>query len=314
MDKDSEVKQIQAESESGNAVTVVIPTYNRSQELARALDSLVAQIDSDFDVIVCDDGSTEDIAGVTRNYSKTLRLRLLHIEKSAGPGPARNLAIASARTCWVSFLDSDDWWFPTRMTRVKASLTKEDDIVHHQLQVERPDKSTAARPAHGSLLGDTLHIADPVMHMIRFGNPLATSATTVRRRILLDIGGFNVTSDLVEDFDVWLRLACRGARLKRIPEVLGAYWAGGDQFSKVTVRQYQRYKNLFDRHLALLPGHYRSLAQSNFNYLLGSYALQLGLPNAKDHFREVSLSVEPVLWAKAKLKLWGASVRPFLAK
>lgn len=312
MDKNSQVNQLQ--TERGNDLTVVIPTYNRSQELTRALDSLVAQTDSDFDVIVCDDGSTEDIAAVTRKYAETLRLRLLRIEKSGGPGRARNLGIESAHTTWVSFLDSDDWWFPTRTEKVKASLTTEDDVVHHQLQVERADKNTDARPAHGSLLGDPLHVADPVMHMIRFGNPLATSATTVRRDLLLEIGGFVTAHDLIEDFDAWLRLANRGARWKRIPEVLGAYWAGGDQLSKVNAKQYQRYKNLFDHQLTLLPERYRAHAQSNFGYLLGSYALQLGLPSAQDHFRQISLAKEPRLWGKAKLKQWRMKLRSLFDK
>lgn len=292
----------QRQTEFGNDITVVIPTRNRCQELTRALDSLVAQTDSDFEVIVCDDGSTEDIAAVTHKYAETLRIRLLRIENSGGPGRARNLGIDSAQTTWISFLDSDDWWFPTRIKRLKASLTLEDDVIHHQLRVERADRNTEAIPAHSSLLGAPLDVADPAMHMIRFGNPLATSATTVRKKLLQEVGGFNVT-DLIEDFDAWLRLACHGARFKRLPEVLGAYWAGGDQLSKVSVRQYQRYRNLFDHQLTLLPERYRAYAQSNFSYLLGSYALQLNLPSTQDHFCQISLAQEPRLWSKAKLKL-----------
>ena len=312
MDKNLQVNQLQ--TESGNDLTVVIPTHNRSQDLTRALDSLVAQTNSDFEVIVCDDGSTEDIAAVTRRFSKALRLRLLRIEKSGGPGRARNLGVEHAKTIWVSFLDSDDWWFPTRIEKVKASLTLEDDIVHHKLQVERADKSIEARPAHGSILGTPFQDTDLVMHMIRFGNPLATSATTVRRKLLLEIDGFDTTHDLIEDFDVWLRLANHGARFRLIPEVLGAYWAGGNQLSKVNVRQYQRYKNLFDRQLTLLPERYKAYAQSNFGYLLGSYALQLGLPSTQAHFHQISLAKEPKLWGKAKLKLWRVKLRSIFDK
>ena len=61
-------------------LTVVIPTFNRSQELVRALDSLVAQTDTEFEVIVCDDGSTEDIAVAIQGFHDRLRLRLLRID------------------------------------------------------------------------------------------------------------------------------------------------------------------------------------------------------------------------------------------
>lgn len=289
-------------------LTVVIPTHNRSVDLERALNSLVAQSDSDFDVIVCDDGSTEDIAAVTCKYEQLLRLRLFHIEKSGGPARARNLGVERAQTTWVSFLDSDDWWYPERIKVIKAALTIDDDIVYHQLKVERADKSMALKPAHGSLLGAPFRVADPVMHMIRFGNPLATSATIVRRELLIRIGGFNTTHDLIDDFDAWLRLANMRVRFRLIPRALGAYSVGGEQLSKVSTRQYQRYKNLFYYQLTVLPDHYRDHALSNFNYLLGSYALQLGQPGARDHFHKISITKEPLLWGKAKLKQLRAGV------
>lgn len=286
-------------------VTVVIPTYNRSEELARALNSLVAQTDRDFDVIVCDDGSTEDIASVTHSFANSLRLQLLRIDNSGGPARPRNTAIQATRTRWVSFLDSDDWWFPERMARVKAELDEGCDIVYHQLSVERADHSAFAKPAHGASLGDALRVADPLTHMIRFGNPLPTSATTVRNELMQTIGGFEENRELasVEDFDAWLRLASRGVRMKMIPERLGAYWVGADQISTFNPHQYERQRNLFQRQLQLLPLSYRALAQSNFSYLLGSYALDLGLPGAREHYRDISLRLEPVRWLKARLRL-----------
>jgi glycosyltransferase involved in cell wall biosynthesis len=291
-----------------SSITVVIPTYNRALELARALDSLVAQTDADFDVIVCDDGSTEDIAAVTRAYLGLLRLQLLQIGNSGGPARPRNLAVTAARTRWVSFLDSDDWWTPQRMVRVRASLVNGVDIVYHRLTVHRADASSGEKPSHGSLLGDQLRSADPLMHMIRFGNPLPTSATTVRRELMVAIGGFDESRDLasVEDFDAWLRLASQGASILLIPEALGWYWVGSDQISTFGPRQYERQGNLFRRQLELLPIAYRLYARSNFSYLLGCYALDLELPGASEHFQHVALRQEPWRWAKARVKLWRA--------
>jgi glycosyltransferase involved in cell wall biosynthesis len=289
-------------------LTVVIPTFNRSHELVRALDSLVAQTDDDFGVIVCDDGSTEDIASAIQGFLGRLRLRLIRIENSGGPARPRNVAAAAANTRWISFLDSDDWWYPSRMARLRGELNDDRDIVYHPLRVERADQDSTAKPAHGVKIGEALRDQDPVWHMIRFGNPLATSGTIVKREIMMTIGGFDESGELasVEDFDAWLRLAARGASLRFIPEPLGAYWVGSDQISTFNVRQFERQRHLYRRQLTLLPERYRARARSNFSYLLGSYALALGLPDAQSYFRELQLTQEPLRWLKARAKLWRA--------
>lgn len=289
-------------------LTVVIPTFNRSHELVRALDSLVAQTDTDFEVIVCDDGSTEDIASAIQGFHGCLRLRLIRIDNSGGPARPRNVATQAATTRWISYLDSDDWWYPTRMARLRGELDNDCDIVYHPLRVERADRDRTARPGHGAEIGNSLCDQDPVWHMIRFGNPLATSGTTVKRELIMAIGGFDERRELasVEDFDAWLRMAAGGARLRFTPEVLGAYWVGSEQISTFNARQFERQRYLFERQLVLLPAQYRARARSNFGYLLGSYALTLGLPDAQRHFRDLRLTHEPLRWLKAQAKLWRA--------
>lgn len=289
-------------------LTVVIPTFNRRHELIRALDSLVAQSDPNFDVIVCDDGSTEDIASAIQAFETRLRLRLLRIQNSGGPARPRNVATKAATTRWISYLDSDDWWFSSRIARLKEALGDDSDIVYHPLVVERADHDAKAKPAHGSQIGDPLRVADALWHMVRFGNPFPTSGTTVRREDMVDIGGFDESPDLasVEDFDAWLRLITKGARVRHLPEALGAYWVGSDQISTFNARQFERQRNLFQRQLDLLPLPYRARAKSNFAYLLGSYALDLGLPGARAHFSDLRLDDEPLRWLKAQVKLWRA--------
>jgi glycosyltransferase involved in cell wall biosynthesis len=289
-------------------LTVVIPTFNRSHELVRALGSLVTQTDPDFDVIVCDDGSTENIALAIQSFHAQLRLRLLRIENSGGPARPRNVATEAATTHWISYLDSDDWWYPSRMARLKAELGDARDIIYHPLQIQRADRDLTAKPPHGAEVGEQLRTPDAVLHMISFGNPLATSGTTVRRALMLAIGGFDERRELasVEDFDAWLRLAAKGARMHYISEALGAYWVGSDQISTFNTRQFERQRHLFNRQLELLPTQYRAQAQSNFGYLLGSYALDLGLPNAEFYFKDLRLTQAPLRWLKARAKVWSA--------
>ena len=274
----------------------------------RALDSLVAQTDTDFDVIVCDDGSTENIASAIEDFHDRLRLRLLRIDNSGGPARPRNVATRAATTRWVSYLDSDDWWYPLRIARLRLQLNDDRDIIYHPLRVVRVDQDSSARQGHGAEIGEPLRNDDSICHMIRFGNPLGTSGTTVKRELMNSISGFDESRELasVEDFDAWLRLVTNGARLHYLPEALGAYWVGSDQISAFNLRQFERQRHLFRRQLKLLPARYRGLAQSNFGYLLGSYALDLGRSDARVYFREIQFTQEPLRWLKAQIKLMRA--------
>jgi glycosyltransferase involved in cell wall biosynthesis len=284
------------------SVTVVIPTFNRATELKRALESLAAQTDANFKVFVCDDGSTENIATVVAAFSGLLDIEYQRILNSGGPARPRNCGIDFASTEWVSFLDSDDWWLPSRMASVKENLSDAVDVVYHQLKISTASSDTISS-ARIKTIGTALQYVDATVHMLRIGNPLPTSATTVRVGYMRKIGGFDERRDLssVEDFDAWLRLAAVGARFKFVPDVLGHYWVGEDNISAFTTKQYERQKSLFEKQLGLLPGNHRRLARNNFSYLLGSYEIALGLPDS-GWFNAIEFTVEPVRWLKARLK------------
>jgi glycosyltransferase involved in cell wall biosynthesis len=102
--------------------TVVIPTYNRSDLLAAALDSVAAQTFRDFDAVVADDGSTDDTAAVAGRYPFARHVR----QPNAGPGAARNLGVEHATGRYVAFLDSDDLWFPWTLATFAAAAERFD--------------------------------------------------------------------------------------------------------------------------------------------------------------------------------------------
>src|SRR5215469_16732357 len=94
-------------------VSVIIPAYNKGRWIGRALDSVVAQTYTDYEVIVVDDGSTNDGPNVVTNYGDP-RFRLMR-QLNAGPGSARNHGLAEAKGELVAFLDADDEWFPCHL-------------------------------------------------------------------------------------------------------------------------------------------------------------------------------------------------------
>jgi hypothetical protein len=96
---------------SGLKISIVIPLYNKARYVKRALDSIESQTFSDFEVIVVDDGSTDDGAALVSSYPDQ-RVRLI-TQSNAGPGAARNAGIAQAQGELIAFLDADDEWLPT---------------------------------------------------------------------------------------------------------------------------------------------------------------------------------------------------------
>ena len=101
-------------------VSIIIPLYNKAPYVRRALDSIAAQTFADFEVIVVDDGSTDDSAAIVADYSDA-RFRMIH-QANAGPGAARNAGLAQAQGEFIAFLDADDEWLPNYLQESVSRL------------------------------------------------------------------------------------------------------------------------------------------------------------------------------------------------
>jgi glycosyltransferase involved in cell wall biosynthesis len=278
--------------------SVVIPVYNRAAELRRALESLLAQTERNFEVIVCDDGSTEDIRAVVQPLTHALRLQYQRIPNSGGPARPRNKAIVQARGEWIAFLDSDDWWDPERLAVVDAVLSDEMDVLYHPLRVRRASllqRRGERRRVIGHAAG-----ADMLAHMLLFGNPLPNSAVVVRRSRLEQIGGISERPDIIEDFDTWLRLAAAGARFHFLDRTLGTYWVGEDGISKLSREQIGKYEATVRPYWQALHPAQRDLVLRCHHYHVGS--MYQKLPGARAEARRHLLAARglPTLAMRVK--------------
>ena len=256
-------------------ISVVIPVYNRSLELRRALESLARQTERQFEVVICDDGSTEDIHAVLAPFENKIEIHYQRIENSGGPARPRNVAIRMARGEWIAFLDSDDWWDDRRMAVVGAALSDDIDILYHPLRVVTAEGLTRT-PERRSIIGEALR-SDALRHLALFGNPVPNSAAVVRRSMLMQIGGICEDPAIVaEDFDTWLCLLELGARMYFLNDILGSYWVGEDGISAFSKRQITGQIALFERHAPRFSPDLRCAAEACHNYAIGSLLLQLG--------------------------------------
>ena len=212
------------ESSHGPLVSVIIPAYNAAGFIGEALDSVFAQTYSNYEVIVVNDGSPD-----TAQLEKVLapfRDRLVYLEQeNKGPSAARNHAIGKARGEFVAFLDSDDNWLPNYLAEQTKLIGGEPefDMVY----------SDALLFGDGPLAGRRFMECAPSVGPVTFESLLLyqtsviTSGTVVRRQSVIDAGLFDERFIRCEDFDLWIRLAHRGARIGFQEQVLARHRAHG---------------------------------------------------------------------------------------
>jgi glycosyltransferase involved in cell wall biosynthesis len=181
-------------------VTVVIPTRNRAPLLAGALSSALAQEEVDIEVIVVDDGSTDETQARLARIGDT-RLRLLRHETPEGVARARNAGLALAAGEWIAFLDDDDLWLPRKLRRqLDAAAAAGGSFAYGGAIVT--DDGTGVRQEVPAPRADT--IAREVL--ARNVVPGGCSNAIARTELVRAVGGFDESLARLADWDLWIRL------------------------------------------------------------------------------------------------------------
>jgi glycosyltransferase involved in cell wall biosynthesis len=211
-------------------VNVIVPTFNRAQELRQALDSLRHQTFREFSVIVVDDGSTDETRKVVDEFRRDLNLEYLYQPNSGLPACARNYGLESSAAEIVAFLDSDDLWKPKKLELSVELIDRGADVVFHDLVrfTSRPRSILARRVKSRSL-------SEPSFQSLLLrGNVIPNSSVVLRRRCIESVGLFDESPEVKawEDYDLWLRLASRGVDFRRLNRCLGGYRVDPGSLSK----------------------------------------------------------------------------------
>lgn len=251
--------------------SVIIPTCNRAELLRRALESVAVQSCRDFEVIVCDDGSTDHTCDVVSAFAGRMNVSYFREEKWGGPARPRNRGIEAASGEWVCFLDSDDWWYPEKLAAIRRRVADADVIFHdctvHSRQGRRLFKMTGR------------HLVRPVFVDLLTGwNPLITSSVAVRARLVTECGCFSEDRRFiaVEDFDLWLRISRRTDRFVYLAKPLGAYWEDGGNISRYSGETLVRERAIYETHVPLLSPGERRYAERMINYRAGLVYWHMG--------------------------------------
>lgn len=199
-------------------ISVICGAKNASATIAQTLDSIIAQDMPHWEMIVADDGSSDDTAAIVTAYgARDSRIRLVRTE-GVGRAPALNLALAEARAPLVANTDADDVSHHQRLSRTLAVFAEhpEFDVVCSD-QVTFPSGEPIPWPP---LPAEPPALLD-VTRQLLFKNPVVHSSVVVRRNILNVLGGYRPIT--FEDYDLWCRAYCAGFRFGRIKWPLVAY-------------------------------------------------------------------------------------------
>ncbi len=211
-------------------VSVVIPTFNRANYIVRAVKSVLAQTYKNYEIIVVDDGSTDDTRQLLEPYSHCVRYIY---QDNAGPAAARNNGISRAEGEWLAFLDSDDIWLSQKLEiQLSHCINLNADLCFHDLSFSNSAGEYIAswnEYVHKGQLGlpplKTGIMPDAYQRMMTTGHLFLTTTFLAKRSVIHHIGYFNKDYRTSEDLELYFRLAAR-YRVAYISEALAVYSPG----------------------------------------------------------------------------------------
>jgi glycosyltransferase involved in cell wall biosynthesis len=190
-----------------DTVSVIIPVYNRADAIERCLDSVFNQTYPAIEVIVIDDGSTDDLAALLAPVMSKIKFIR---QDNQGQGAARNIGVKAASGHYLAFLDSDDWWAPEKLLEQMVSIKKSGFVWGHM-------KTLVVATNDGTLVNDKGYFGDwyrgrrsgIVAQDLLQTNFICTSSVLVEKNVLINSGGFCTDRSVqhFEDYELWLRLA-----------------------------------------------------------------------------------------------------------
>jgi hypothetical protein len=195
------------------AVSVIVPTFNRGALLGQTLESLRAQTHRDFEVIVVDDGSTDNTRDVVQSFDQ--RFRYVH-QSNRGRSNARNNALGLAQGRYIAFLDSDDLFMPDKLEIQVRCLEEREDVGWVYSSTRNIDEQ--GKPTG---YGYEASASGWIHAEVTFFLPLTVILSTVmvRRQVMEAVGGFDENMNRFEDTDMWRRIS-RKYKALAIPEPL----------------------------------------------------------------------------------------------
>lgn len=272
--------------------SIVMAVYNGSRFLPSAIDSVVQQTVSDWELLIADDHSSDSSVELVESRARLdPRIRLIRLgQNSGGPARPRNRALTQARGEVCFFIDQDDVWAPHKLEMQLAKFeTGSFGLVYSDALVQRPGEVDAR---YSDLWGPMAEGDVTAELFARCFVPALTAA--VPREVVRAVGELDETLAGVDDYDYWIRIALAGYRVGYVDEPLATWTVTETSLSHQRVQQLERARRCLARYSASCP-EYRSVIEQHRN-VLGSELLAARRAGAVtgDRHRWVSRAVGAV--------------------
>ena len=223
-----------------------MPTFNRAHTLGRAIDSVLEQTYTDWELIIIDNYST-DLTDQLIGNSRNSKIKLLKLNNDGIIAKSRNLGIRQAKGELIAFLDSDDWWAKEKLSEsVKEMELANADLVYHDLFRVVKEKQVFYQTTKVRTLNENVF-----EDLLMGGNCIPNSSVIVKKQILERIGFLCEIQEVRtwEDFDAWLRISQITNNFHKVNKTIGYVWLGGGNElmgSKNSQTLAQMYQNIIE--------------------------------------------------------------------
>lgn len=202
--------------------SVIIPVYNGEEVIRKALESVQNQTFRDYEIIVINDGSTDQTAQVVSDFfetNKDLEQKFINCNDNNGVAHARNIGVKVSRSEYISFLDADDIWYQQKLERAYQVLKEKKgiDLICHSAYIKKEGKTIGKL----EIFKGNVNFYE---HLLFHSNCICTSTTVIRKESMKKVGLFSEELYAGEDYDYWLRMAMnKDCKFFFISECLGEY-------------------------------------------------------------------------------------------
>ncbi|MDX1823272.1 MAG: glycosyltransferase [Thiohalomonadales bacterium] len=227
-------------------VTVIVPTYNRSSYLVYAVDSVLAQTYGNWELIIIDDGSTDNTRERLEAYLADSRISYCR-QANRGQSAARNRGLALAKGAFIGFLDSDDIWLPEKLEKQLALFEHfpDADIVHgDEITIDAEGNETSSR--------NMTRYSGAITAQLLADNCVSMTTALVRKTCFETLGGFDESDRVAEDYELWLRFSTR-YRFLYEPEYVTLYRSMTDQLSTDKASRFEANERILKNFIARFP-------------------------------------------------------------
>lgn len=227
-------------------VDILVPAFNAAHFLPGAIESVIAQTEEDWRIVLVDDGSTDNTREVAAPYLERLGSRMVYVyQENRGLPAARNTGIRNSDSPLLALLDADDLWLPNRLADTLARFHADPELgLTYGGIVRFREPGVALDTFYGNTGQSEGHVAEAIYTR---SIDLPCPTITFRRACVDAAGYFDETMRATEDRDMWLRIA-QHFRVGFIPEVLAWYRMSGSSMSADMPRMLTAQKQFIDKH------------------------------------------------------------------